>query len=215
MQRIDNSMKPFLHGYEAYRVPKGTTVKDSGGKDIVLSEEKDVLVLTEKASKQLVKDRSDYGGLLQYKADIAAEKTKEEGMKQMMEDQTKALAVFRSLSKGDIVPASDERKLMEYDDKLYQAGKAAQAMAQRLKKEIEKKKSEWDEEEEKEKREKLDELCKESEEAAVAIGIGSKEFSMAQAYHIVEVDSTGVDFSSLHTTNLGSDIIGTNIDFSL
>ena len=53
MQKIDNSMKPFLHGYEAYRIPKGTTVKDSAGKDIVLSEEKDVLVLTEKASKQL------------------------------------------------------------------------------------------------------------------------------------------------------------------
>ena len=82
--------------------------------------------------------------------ELSAEKTKEEGMKQVMEDQAKALAVFRSLSKGDIVPASDERKLMEYDDKLYQAGKAAQAMAQRIKKEIEKKKSEWDEEEEKE-----------------------------------------------------------------
>ena len=215
MQKIDNSMKLFLHGYEAYRIPKGTTVKDSAGKDIVLSEEKDVLVLTEKASKQLIKDRCDYSGLLQSKADLAAEKTKEEGMKQVMEDQAKALAVFRSLSKGDIVPASDERKLMEYDDKLYQAGKVAQAMAQRLRKEIEKKKSEWDEEEEKEKREKLDELCKESEEAALAIGTGSKEFAVAQTYNIVEVDSSGVDFSSLHTSNLGSDIIGTNIDFSL
>lgn len=57
MQKIDNNMKAYLHSYEAYRVPKGTAVKDAAGKDVVLSEEQDVLVLTEKASKQLIKDR--------------------------------------------------------------------------------------------------------------------------------------------------------------
>ena len=215
MQKIDNNMKAFLHSYEAYRVPKGTTVKDATGKDVILSNEQDVLVLTEKASKQLIKDRSDYGGMLQMKAEVAAQKTQEEGMKKMMDDQAKALAVFRSLANGDIVPPSDERKLMEYDDKLYQAGKSAQAMAQRIKKEIEKKKSEWDEKEEEEQRKKMEELCEEANEAVLAVGTGSKEFSAAQKQHIVEVDSSGVDFSSLKTANLGSGVTGMNIDLSL
>ena len=191
------------------------TVKDVAGKDVVLSEEKDVLVLTEKASRQLIEDRRDYGGMLQMKAELAAQKTQEEGMKQFMKDQTKALAVFRSMSNGDVVPSSDEKKLMEYDDKLYQAAKMAQAMAQRMKKEIEKKKSEWDEKEEAEQRKKMDELCEASNEAALAVGTGSHEFSAAQKQHIVEVDSSGVDFSSLTAVNLGSGVTGTNIDLSL
>ena len=182
---------------------------------MVLSEEKDVLVLTEKASRQLIEDRRDYGGMLQMKAELAAQKTQEEGMKQFMKDQAKALAVFRSMSNGDVVPSSDEKKLMEYDDKLYQAAKMAQAMAQRMKKEIEKKKSEWDEKEEAEQRKKMDELCEASNEAALAVGTGSHEFSAAQKQHIVEVDSSGVDFSSLTAVNLGSGVTGTNIDLSV
>lgn len=215
MNKIDNNMSAYLHTYEAYRIPKGTTVKDAAGKDVVLSEEKDVFVLTEKASRQLIEDRRDYGGMLQMKAELAAQKTQEEGMKQFMKDQAKALAVFRSMSNGDVVPSSDEKKLMEYDDKLYQAAKMAQAMAQRMKKEIEKKKSEWDEKEEAEQRKKMDELCEASNEAALAVGTGSHEFSAAQKQHIVEVDSSGVDFSSLTAVNLGSGVTGTNIDLSL
>lgn len=215
MNKIDNNMSAYLHAYEAYRVPKGTAVKDAAGKDVVLSEEKDVLVLTEKASRQLIEDRRDYGGMLQMKAELAAQKTQEEGMKQFMKDQAKALAVFRSMSNGDVVPSSDEKKLMDYDDKLYQAAKMAQAMAQRMKKEIEKKKSEWDEKEEAEQRKKMDELCEASNEAALAVGTGSHEFSAAQKQHIVEVDSSGVDFSSLIAVNLGSGVTGTNIDLSL
>ena len=215
MQKIDNNMKPYLHNYEAYRVPKGTAIKDMSGKEVVLSEEKDVLILTEKASKQLIEDRNNYGSMLQMKADVASEKTREEGMKKMMQDQAKALAVFRSLANGDIVPASDERKLMEYDDKLYQAGKSAQAMAWRIKEEIEKKKSEWDEKEEEEQRQKMEELKTEANEAALEVGSGSKEFSAVQKQYIVEVDSSDVDFSSLKTTNLGSGVTGVNIDLSL
>lgn len=214
MQKIDNNMKAYLHSYEAYRVPKGTAVKDAAGKDVVLSEEKDVLVLTEKSSKQLIEDRRDYGGMLQTKAELAAQKTQEEGMKKMMKEQAKALAVFRSMADGDIVPSSDERKLMEYDDKLYQAAKMAQAMAQRMK-EVEKKKSEWDEKEEAEDKQRMEELCAASNEAALAVGTGSREFSAAQKQHIVEVDSSGVDFSTLTAVNLGSGVTGANIDLSL
>lgn len=214
MQKIDNNMKAYLHSYEAYRVPKGTAVKDAAGKAVVLSEEQDVLVLTEKASKQLIKDRFEYGGMLQTKAELAAQKTQEEGMKKMMKEQAKALAVFRSMADGDIVPSSDERKLMEYDDKLYQAAKMAQAMAQRMKA-VEKKKSEWDEKEEAEDKKRMDELCEASNEAALAVGTGSQEFSATQKQHIVEVDSSDVDFSTLTAVNLGSGVTGSNIDLSL
>ena len=215
MNKINSNMSAYLHTYEAYRIPKGTAVKDAAGKDMVLSEEQDVLVLTEKSSRQLVEDRRDYGGMLQIKAELASQKTQEEGMKKMMQDQAKALAVFRSMSKGDIVPDSDEKKLMEYDDKLYQAAKMAQAMAQRMEKEAEKKESEWDEKEEAEQAKRMEELCQASDEAARAVGTGSQEFSAAQKQYIVEVDSSNVDFSSLTAVNLGSGVTGSNIDLSL
>ena len=134
-----NSMSDYLHTYEAYRVPKGTVVKNADGENVVLSSEEDTLVLTEQASRQLVNDRRDYGGMLKKQAEMAAEKTQEAANEKIAKDQAKALAVFRSLAKGDNVPSSDESRLMEYDPKLYQAAKAAQAMAQMTKKKTESK----------------------------------------------------------------------------
>ncbi|MBR3806823.1 MAG: hypothetical protein IKJ15_00405 [Lachnospiraceae bacterium] len=215
MQKIDNNMSAYLHQYEAYRIPKGTTVKDMTGNDVVLSNTEDVLVLTEEASRQLVKDRGDYGNMLQTKAELAAQKTQSAAMEQMMKDQAKALAVFRSMADGDIVPDADERKLMEYDDKLYQAAKMAQAMAQRMKKEAENKESEWDEREEKENQRKREKLCEESNEAALAVGTGVQQLSAAQKQNIVEIDSNGVDLSNITAVNLGSGVTGSNIDLSL
>lgn len=215
MQKIDNHMSAYLHQYEAYRIPKGTTVKDMTGNDVVLSNTEDVLVLTEEAGRQLVKDRGDYGNMLQTKAEMAAQKTQSAAMEQMMKDQAKALAVFRSMADGDIVPDADERKLMEYDDKLYQAAKMAQAMAQRMKKEAENKESEWDEREEKENQRKREKLCEESNEAALAVGTGVQQLSAAQKQNIVEIDSSGVDLSNITAVNLGSGVTGSNIDLSL
>ena len=152
MNSISNNMSSYLHTYEAYRVPKGTKVQNQAGEEVVLSNEEDTLVLTEKASRQLVNDRRDYGGMLQAQAEAAAEKTQEAASEKIAKDQAKAMAVFRSLANGDNVPSSDESKLMEYDSKLYQAAKAAQAMAQMAKKRAESKDSEWDEREEEEHR---------------------------------------------------------------
>ena len=58
------------------------------------------------------------------------------------------MAVARRLMKGAIVPATDERKLMEYSMELYQAAKNMGAMAKQ--KEKEEYDSLWGEEEEKE-----------------------------------------------------------------
>lgn len=213
MGRIDSNMSGYLHTYEAYRVPKGTKVKDANGEEVVLSNEEDVLVLTEKAGKQLVKDRKVYNGMLQYKAEMAAQKTQEAAGEKIVKDQAKIMAVYRAMAKGDIVPAGDERKLQEYSSDLYQMAKMAQSMAQQA--ELRMQASQWDEKEEEAHKAKMKELRDESNEAALAIGEGSQEFSSAQKEHIVEIDSTGVDFSLMQVMNLGSGVTGTHIDLSI
>lgn len=63
-------------------------------------------------------------------------------------DMGKIMEVARRIMKGDIVPASDEKKLMEFDYEMYMAAKNIGAMAKREKKE--KYDSLWKDEEEKE-----------------------------------------------------------------
>lgn len=60
----------------------------------------------------------------------------------------KIIEVARRIMKGATVPATDEKKLMEYSSEMYQAAKSIGAMVQRQKKE--KYDSLWEEEEEKE-----------------------------------------------------------------
>ena len=217
MSKIDSNMSGYLHTYEAYRIPKGTKVQDATGKEMVLSNEEDVLVLTEKASKLLVKDRKAHNCMLQLKAEMVAKKTQDAASEKIVKDQTKVMAVCRAMMKGDIVPPSDERKLQEYDKDLYQAAKMAQSMAQLRAKQAEQRKhaSQWDEQEEEAHKAKMKELGDAANEAALAIGEGSKEFSSAQKECIVEIDSAGVDFSSMKVMNLGSGVTGAHIDLSI
>lgn len=63
-------------------------------------------------------------------------------------DMAKILEVARRIMKGAIVPASDEKKLMEFSNEMYQTAKSVGAMAQRRKRE--KYDTLWGEEEEKE-----------------------------------------------------------------
>ena len=72
-----------------------------------------------------------------------------EAMEKSAADMGKVIMVFRRLANGDIVPQTDEKKLMEYDFKMYQVAKNMQMMAQRLDTEKKKHKSLWEEEEEK------------------------------------------------------------------
>ena len=80
------------------------------------------------------------------------ENSKQQGdaMKEEMENMGKVMTVFRRMAKGDIVPLTDEKKLIEYNEKMYTMAKNMQAMAQQLEKEHEKHKSLWEDEEEKE-----------------------------------------------------------------
>lgn len=77
-----------------------------------------------------------------------------------MKDMAKIMEIARRISRGDKVPASDEKKLIEFDSDLYQAAKAA-AMLHANKKH--KKYKSLFEEEESEQEQKLRDLRRESE----------------------------------------------------
>lgn len=62
-------------------------------------------------------------------------------------DMAKIMEVARRIMRGAIVPAADEKKLMEYSEEMYQTAKSIGAMVQRQKKE--KYDSLWEDEEEK------------------------------------------------------------------
>ena len=68
-------------------------------------------------------------------------------MKEIAADMGKIMTVFRRLAHGDTVPQTDEKKLMEYDDKMYQMAKNMQMLAQQMEKERKKHKSLWEDEE--------------------------------------------------------------------
>ena len=80
------------------------------------------------------------------------EVSKQQGdaMKEEMENMGKIMTVFRRLANGDTVPLSDEKKLAEYDEKMYTMAKNMQAMARQLEKEHEDHDSLWEDEEKKE-----------------------------------------------------------------
>lgn len=80
----------------------------------------------------------------QTKLQLVADKQNADSAGDAYEDIGKILEVARRLCRGDIVPASDEKKLMDYDKDLYQMAKNAQMMAQI--KERKKHDSLWDDE---------------------------------------------------------------------
>ena len=87
----------------------------------------------------------------QWTAVSNAESSKQAG--EAMEEEAanlgKIMLVFRRMSQGDIVPLTDEKKLMEYDDKMYQVAKNMQARELLEKKKHKEYDSLWGEKEEK------------------------------------------------------------------
>ncbi len=68
-------------------------------------------------------------------ANMVSAQQQGEAMEEYVEDLGKIMEVARRLMKGAIVPASDEKKLMEYSMELYQAAKNMGAMAKQKEKE--------------------------------------------------------------------------------
>lgn len=172
----------YVHRYEVYRVNKNVAEQAAkAGQPIQafrMDENGDMLVLTEEAKKQMELDRQGYYALIEQKLNEENAEKAKEGAEKMATEQMKIMTVFRNMCKGDYVPASDEKKLMEYDDKMYTMAKQAQAMAQMMERcEKKKHKSLWEDEE------------KAEEEASVDPAASQAEFSDAQNEAIVEVDA--------------------------
>ena len=114
------------------------------------SEQAASLELSLNATKQAFEDNQKViDSLMEQWANISnMESSKQQGeaMKEMAADMGKIMTVFRRLANGDTVPQSDEKKLMEYDDKMYQMAKNMQMLAQQMEKERKKHKSLWEDE---------------------------------------------------------------------
>lgn len=214
--RSVNNFTGFLNTYEAYKIPKDNElVKDIA--EPMETEDGCVLVLTEEASKKLQQDKEKVGAKLMADVQVASAKSQVEGAKKYGEDMAKILEVFRLMCKGHNVPHSDEKKLMEYDDEMYQAAKNAQMMAQLREKQKQKnEKSQWDEEEEAEFREKMDRLNQDVDDAVQNMSTGSAEFAEAQKANIVPIETSSADIAAIDSVNsLGGGVVGASVDFTI
>lgn len=172
----------YVHRYEAYRVNKNAAEQAAkDGKPIQafrVEENGDMLVLTDEARKQMELDRQGYYALIEQKLNEENAEKAKEGAEKMASEQMKIMTVFRNMCKGDIVPPSDEKKLMEFDDKMYTMAKQAQTMAQMMERcEKNKHKSLWEDEE------------KAEENPSVDPAASQAEFSDAQSEAVVEVEA--------------------------
>lgn len=118
----------------------------------VYANEAAVLELTMKAVDEKQAQYKDYMEKLSEQwaltANMVSAQQQNDAAEEYVEDLTKIMEVARRLMKGGIVPASDEKKLMEYSMEMYQAAKNIGAMVRE--KEREEYDSLWDEEDEKE-----------------------------------------------------------------
>lgn len=129
-----------------------TKMKYSPENQEAFESEAATLELTLDALKDKKEEYQDYLSKLadQYCAywNAAVAEQQKDASKEYAEDMGKIFEVARRLMKGAIVPASDEKKLMEFSMDMYQMAKNIGAMVQRQKKE--KYKSLWEDEEKKE-----------------------------------------------------------------
>ena len=211
-----NKFAGYMNTYEAYKIPKDHELV----KDIAQSMETEdgcVLVLTEEASKKMQQDKEKVGAMLMADVQLASAKTQVEGAKKSGEDMGKILEVFRLMCKGHNVPQSDEKKLMEFDDDMYQAAKNAQMMAQiRERQKLKDEESQWDEKEEAEFREKMDKLNQDVDEAVQNMNTGSAQFAVSQKANIVPIETSSADIAAIDSvSSLGGGLVGASVDFTI
>lgn len=83
------------------------------------------------ASVQISEEaRNKYHELYLAKMNMENIREGDEKAKEEAENIAKIMTIFRRICNGDIVPARDEKKLMEHSEKLYQVAKTAQMLAQ-------------------------------------------------------------------------------------
>ena len=112
-------------------------------------------------------------------ANMVVAKQQGEAMEDYVEDLGKIMEVARRLMKGDIVPPTDEKKLMDYSMEMYQAAKNMGTMIKNQ--ERKEHKSLWEDEEEPEPLEDPMEVADNSEVFAEGPAIESVADVMASA----------------------------------
>ncbi len=119
------------------------------GKNIYVNEAA-ILELTIQAVDEKQNEYRDYMEKLTEQwsaiANMVSAEQQGEAMEDYVEDLGKIMEVARRLMKGDIVPATDEKKLMEFSMEMYQAAKNIGSMVRE--KEREEHDSLWDDDEE-------------------------------------------------------------------
>ncbi len=160
--KIKDAQQTYRTQIQAYRTQKAAIAKKQealkkkmesavGGSEL-FGDEAAVLQLTYDALDKKQNEYSNYLEKLneQKYAIEEMENSKQQGeaVKEAGADMAKIMEVARRIMKGARVPASDERKLMEFDDKLYQMAKNVGAMVKLRKRK--KYDSLWDDEEKKE-----------------------------------------------------------------
>ena len=160
--KIKDAQQTYRTQIQAYRKKKAAIAKKQealkkkmesavGGSEL-FGDEAAVLQLTYDALDKKQNEYSDYLEKLneQKYAIEEMENSKQQGeaVKEAGADMAKIMEVARRIMKGARVPASDERKLMEFDDKLYQMAKNVGAMVKLRKRK--KYDSLWDDEKKKE-----------------------------------------------------------------
>lgn len=126
-------------------------IKSEENGSVIYANEAATLELTIKAVEEQKDQYQKYmDKLMQQQTAIAnmeVAKQQGEAMEESVEDLGKIMEVARRLMDGDIVPPTDEKKLMEYSMELYQAAKNIGALMK--KKESKEYDSLWEEEKEK------------------------------------------------------------------
>lgn len=118
----------------------------------VFEKEAATLELAYTAISEKRQEYQDYMDKLQEQwasvANLVSSEQQGDAMADAANEQGKIIEVARRIMRGDRVPAYDEKKLMEYDWKLYSMAKSAAAMLE-LQKKRKEHKSLWEDEEEK------------------------------------------------------------------
>lgn len=127
---------------------------------VVYADEAATLELTYNAVAEKQNEYQDYMNSLmeQWDAKFNEVATREnvEAEKEGFEDLRKIMEVVRRMTRGDTVPGSDEKKVMEYDKDMYQMAKSAQMVARMRNKDREKHDSLWEDEEKREREDAME-----------------------------------------------------------
>lgn len=130
-------------------------IKSTENGAVIYAGEAATLELTYNAVAQKQEEYQNYMDQLMeqwnMKHDAVATKENVEAEKEGFEDLRKIMEVVRRMTKGDNVPQSDEKKVMEYDKDMYQMAKSAQMIARMRRKDREDHDSLWEDEEERQR----------------------------------------------------------------